>query len=159
MAWAFFLMTGPSGLEDGERCNVWRRPRAGAVADEMLGFDVEQREALMEHADVLDIFQTDFVLLGIPYRLTGHQAFDAKDVTKELRERGRRITGGSGEAGWLVNDLQVPIPKPVNTLCEAGTGLHRSRRRFGAGLWLRDGRPTSFGPLLASTCARTLPSS
>ena len=77
--------------------------RAGAFADSMLGFElhpgklesfactVEQREALMEHADVIGIPQTDFVLLGIPYRLTGHQAFDAKDVTKELRERGRRI--------------------------------------------------------------------
>ena len=77
--------------------------RAGAVADSMLGFElhpnklesfacnVEQREALMEHADVIGIPQSDFVLLGIPYRLTGHQAFDAKDVTKELRERGRRI--------------------------------------------------------------------
>ena len=84
----------------------------------MLGFElhpgksfacnVEQREALMEHADVIGIPQTTFVLLGIPYRLTGHQAFDAKDVTKELWERGRRIrrvavhtTNDSGEAGWL----------------------------------------------------------
>ena len=45
----------------------------------------------MEHADVIGIPQSDFVLLGIPYRLAGHQAFDAKDVTKALRERGRRI--------------------------------------------------------------------
>ena len=77
--------------------------RTGAWADSMLGFElhpdklesfacnVEQREALMEHADVIGIPQSDFVLLGIPYRLAGHQAFDAKDVTKELRERGRRI--------------------------------------------------------------------
>ena len=77
--------------------------RAGAFADAMLGFElhpgklesfactVEQRDALMEHADVLGIPQSDFVLLGIPYRLAGHQAFDAKDVTKALRERGRRI--------------------------------------------------------------------
>ena len=45
----------------------------------------------MEHADLIGIPQTDFVLLGIPYRLAGHQPFDAKDVTRELRERGRRI--------------------------------------------------------------------
>ena len=77
--------------------------QAGMFADEMMGFElhpnklesfactVEQREALMEHADLIGIPQTDFVLLGVPYRLAGCQAFDAKDTTRELKERGRRI--------------------------------------------------------------------
>ena len=77
--------------------------QAGQVADQAMGFElhpdklsafgsnVVKREALMEHADLLGVPQTDFVLLGVEYRLEGHQAFAAKDVTAALRTRGRRI--------------------------------------------------------------------
>ena len=77
--------------------------QAGQFADKALGFElhpeklaafgsnVAKREALMEHADLLGVPQTDFVLLGVNYRLEGHQAFAAKDVTVALRNRGRRI--------------------------------------------------------------------
>ena len=77
---------------------------AGQVADKAMGFElhpdklasfgsnVTKREALMEHADLLGVPQTDFVLLGVNYRLEGHQAFVAADVTKALRTRGRRIS-------------------------------------------------------------------
>ena len=89
---------GPNSVE-----NLVVAARAGNAADRALGFDlhpdkvasfgchVARREALMEYADLLGVPQTDFVLLGVTYRLEGHQAFAAKDVTVALRTRGRRI--------------------------------------------------------------------
>ncbi|CAE7864888.1 Cacna1c [Symbiodinium microadriaticum] len=83
--------------------NLVEAARAGQVADKAMGFElhpdklasfgshVAKCEALMEHADLLGVPQTDFVLLGVNYRLEGHQAFAAADVTKALRTRGRRI--------------------------------------------------------------------
>ena len=58
--------------------------------------------------------QTDFTLLGILYRLAGHQAFDAKDVTQDLRERGRRIRCCCthcywDKAGEFADGFQVPV--------------------------------------------------
>ena len=81
-----------------------RAASEGALADRALGFELHpaklesfacaqaRREELMEHADQLGIPQVDFVLLGVAYRLQGHQAFSANDVTRALRERGRRIS-------------------------------------------------------------------
>ena len=77
---------------------------AGQEADRAMGFElhpdklasfgchVQRREALLEYADLLGVPQTDFLLLGVNYRLEGHQAFAAQDVTEALKSRGRRIS-------------------------------------------------------------------
>ena len=91
---------------------------AGQEADAAMGFSlhpdklasfgchVQQREALLEYADLLGVPQTDFLLLGVNYRLEGHQAFAARGVTEALRSR------GGESAGWrqlLPRELGWPV--------------------------------------------------
>ena len=78
---------------------------AGQEADAAMGFSlhpdklasfgchVQQREALLEYADLLGVPQTDFLLLGVNYRLEGHQAFAGRGVTEALRSRGGESAG------------------------------------------------------------------
>ena len=107
--------------------------RAGLVADEMMGFklrpnklesfdcNVEQREALMEHADLIGAPQTDFVL----------QARWASGFRRQGRRAGAEGEREANKAGGCQH----------NDTCETGSLLMISKFRFRSP-WTRCAQPT-----------------
>ena len=118
---------------------------AGQEADAAMGFalhpdklasfgcHVQQREVLLEYADVLGVPQTDFLLLGVNYRLEGHQAFAARGVTEALRSRAANQQGGgnyfhASSVGQFADGFEVSLQGTVDSVQQderAGLWAHQ----------------------------------
>ena len=99
--WSPILLNALTGIWI-ETCQP-HASRAGQRYDRILGFEMRpnkleafalkqgKTELLLEHAEVVEVPQVDFKLLGVRYRTWGRNTYYAGDITEALRERGRRI--------------------------------------------------------------------